>query len=365
MTSTSTKPLAALLLVLAAGVGITGFILLRQSEPLFQSTAAVRVVRDQTDLVELGGRAPAGLDTAFFVQNEAELVRSHMFLQQVIEHLDLNQEWGNRFNDGQKFKTHETAEKLRARLQVMPEPTDSLLRIQVASDNGPEAMKLADALAMAYCEYRVARRQRIAQDTIDALTVAYQENEAKVHRAAELVEQARQELDPAVRDQNPPPQPASATEGALPELRRALTRVTMLYMAQSNQLALSHSLPADALQKLEAQVERTRTALTNTSAAVQSEARKQEALRTFWLARQELEKAETMFAPYKDTVTAKRSELASLKNPPAYITETASPAKELPAHKAVAGKGCLIGAGVLLVAGAGLFFTSRFPGAKT
>lgn len=365
MTSTSAKPLAVLLLILAAGVGITGFILLRQSEPLFQSSAAVRVVRDETDLVELGDRAPAGLDTAFFLQNEAELVRSDLILQKVIERLDLNHEWGNRFNDGQKFKTSETAEMLKARCQVAPEPNDSLLRIRVASDTGPEAMKLAEALATAYCEYRVARRQRIAQDTIDALTVSYQENEAKVRRAAERVEQARQALDPAVRDQNPPPQPASATEGALPELRRALTRMTMIYMAQSNQLALSHSLPADERQKLEAQVERTRAALTDTNAAVQGEARKQETLRAYWLARLELEKAETMFAPYKDTVAAKRSELGSLKNPPAYIAETASPAKTLPAHKAMAGKGCLIGAGVLLVAGAGLFFTSRFPGAKT
>lgn len=365
MNSTSAKPLAVLLLILAAGVGITGFILLRQGAPLFQSTAAVRVVRDQTDLVELGDRAPAGLDTAFFLQNEAELVRSDLILQKVIERLDLSHEWGNRFNDGQKFKTSETAQLLKTRSQVAPEPNDSLLRIRVASDTGPEATKLAEALATAYCEYRVARRQRIAQDTIDALAVGYKENEAKVRRAAELVEQARQELDPTVRDQNPPPQPASATEGALPDLRRALARTTMLYMAQSNQLVLSHNLPADELQKLTAQVERTRTALTNSSAAVQGEARKQETLRGYWLARQELEKAEIMFAPYKDTVAAKRSELGALENPPAYIAETASPAKELPAHKATAGKGCLIGAGVLLVAGAGLFFTSRFPGAKT
>jgi uncharacterized protein involved in exopolysaccharide biosynthesis len=95
---------------------------------MFQSTAAVRVVRHQTDLEQLPANAPAGLDAAVFLQNEAAIIGSDTILQKTIERLALNQEWGKRFNDGQPLKTHETVARLKPRLQVSPEPGTALLR---------------------------------------------------------------------------------------------------------------------------------------------------------------------------------------------------------------------------------------------
>lgn len=364
MNPVAAKNLAGLLLVLAVGAGIAGFILLHRSGPLFQSTATVRVVRDQTDLEQLPADAPAGLDNSVFLQNEAEIIRSDRVLLKVIERLELNQEWGKRYYDGQRLKTSETSRMLKAWVHVIPEPGSALLRIQAKSDNDPEATKLADALATAYCEYRGERRKRIAQDTIDVLAATYQENEAKVRQAGELVEKARRELDPAVREQNPPPQPAAENDENLRGLRTRYTRATMTHLTQSNQLARSTTLPPEDLQKLTAQVARAHTELTNAEAALKLEVKKQEALRTYWKAQQELEAANLVFAPVKTAVEEKRRDLGSLDNPPALVEEAASAAIALPAHNAAAGRGCLVGAGVPLLAGAGLLFQSRQPVAK-
>lgn len=345
--SISAKPLAMVCLLLAVGASSAGLLLLRQGSPQFQASATVRVVRDETDLEQLGKLAPQGTDTAVFLQNEIELLGSDTILQKVIERLDLNREWGKRFRDGQTLRTGETSELIRANLQILPEPTALQLQIRVASEQEVEAIKLANAIATAYCEYRVERRQRIAQDKIKALTVPYQENEAKVRHAAELVEQARVALDPAFREQNPPPLP-QAEEESVRNFQRELTRATMVYMAQSNKLSLSRSLPVDEWQKLEAQVEQARSGFTNATTLLQAAARKQEALRAYWVARQALDKAETLFAPYRETVEMNRRNLGPRDVAPAIFTEPATSATPLAATKAAAGKVCLLIAGILL-----------------
>lgn len=360
MKSAATKPLVILFLILAIAAGIVGMMLLRQSAPQFQATATVHVVRDETDLEQLGKLAPQGTDTAIFLQNEIELIGSDKILQKVIERLDLNREWGNRFRDGQVLRAGETSEMLRANLQVLPDPASTQLHIRVASEQDAEAIKLANAIAAAYCEYRVERRQRIAQDKIKALTVPYQENEAKVRHAVELVEQARLTLDPPIRDQNPPPLP-QVEEETVRSLQRELTRATMVYMAQSNKLSLSRGLPPNELQKLETQVGQTWVVFTNAEAALQTAARKQEALRAYWTARQALDKAETLFAPYRETVEANRRSLGPLDVAPAVLSEPATVASPLASNKVAAGKVCLLVAGILLVAAVMVFMQPHKP----
>ena len=362
MNPVAAKYLAGLLLVLALGAGVTGALLSRRHAPQFEATTAVRVVRDQTDLEQLGNRAPTGLDTVVFLQNEAELILSDAVLQKVSARLELDRKWGQRYNAGGVLKAWETTALLKARLQVSPEPGTTQLRLQAASDEGPEAMQLADALAAAYCEYRVERRHRIAQSTIDALALPYRENEAKVNQASARAEQARRELEAAGAD--PAPAPTNQAPAAGHDLRGELTRATMNYLVQSNQLARSRSLPAAELEKLEAQVELTRVALTNAETAVRIEARKQEVARAYQNARQELEAAQRVFAPIQAVVEEKRRELAASENPPALIVAPAGPAIARPANH-VAAQACLVGAAGLLVAAGGLLVRSRKPAVKS
>lgn len=364
MNSASAKPLAVFLLILAAGSGIAGFVLRRHSAPLFQSSAAVRVVRDKTDLEQLGDRAPAGLDTAVFFQNEADLLRSDTVLRKVVERLELNREWGNRFNDGQVLKTGEAVEILKAWLVVSPEPTSALLRIRMTSDNSLEATQLADAVVAAYCDYRVERRHRIAQDAMNALKAAYEAGAEKARLASNLVEQARQALDPAVRDQNPPPQLTREDAETLRVLSEHFNRAKMVHMVQSNQLANSAGLPPSERQKLTANVVLIQADLSNAETALQAEAKRQEALRTYWSARQELDQVNLLFGPVKKPFEENQRDLGSLEVAPASVAEPASAAVALPATKARAAQGCLLGAGVLLVASAGLFVRSRKPVVK-
>ena len=361
----SAKPIAGLLLLLALGVGITGLILWRDSQPLFQSTAAVRVVRDQTDLEQLGAQSPAGMDQVVFLQTQIEILRSEAVLQKVIAQLELNSKWTNPADP--PLESGETMERLRNRTQISPAPGMAVLRIQVASPDRTEAPKLADALVAAYCEYRMERRRRIAQEGIDALAAPYQENAEKVRQASERVEQTYSNLPPALREGQRLAQPNRAEDETLRSLRSQLAQRTMTYIVQSNQLAQlnrSGNFPTNELAKLTAQAETTRNELATLETSLQNAVRQQESLRAYWEAGQDWEKATTIFAPIKKVVEEKRLLLESRENPPAVIEEPAGATIPLPTYKAGASQACLLGAGALLLASAGLFFSARKPAPK-
>lgn len=350
MKSIFAKPLAVFCLAVAVGAGGVGVLLWRQSTPLFQATATVQVVRDETDLQQLGPLAPQGTDTAVFLQNEIELIQSDSILQKVVAQLDLNQEWGQRFNAGQSNRTAESVVRLQANLSVLPEPGVTQLHLQATSENAAEAVKLANAIAAVYCEYRLERRQRLAQEQIQAFDRPYQETAAKVQTAAALVEKARLELDPSLRELDAALLPKAEADALLP-LQRELTRATMVYMAQSNQLALSRDLPANEWHALEVRVEKTRAGFTNAVATLEQAAQKQEGLRNYWQARASLEKAEALFAPYQKTVEANRRQLGPPEVAPATVTEPATTTTTLPARQAAASKACFFaGGGFLLIA---------------
>lgn len=360
MKSIIAKPLAALCLILAIGAGSAGFILSRQSGARYQAAATVQV---QTDLVELGTIAPKGTDIAVFLQNEIELLHSETFLQKVLTRLNPDQAAGKPSPTDQPLGSTEAIAQLQANLQVLPEPIDSRMQIRAASTEAAATVQLANTIATTYCEYVAERRRHIAEEKIQALAIPYKENEGKVQAATAILEQARQDLAPSWRDQNPPPQ-LQAREKLLSNLQRELSRATMVYMAQSNKLVLSRDLPTNSLQKLETQVEKLRGEFTNTVAAVAEAARQQEGLRKYWLAHQSLEKAEALFTPYQKSVEAIRRNLGPDAVAPAVVTEPATAAVPFTSKLATITKACLFGAGGFFLVAVMLFLQpqkSRAP----
>jgi capsular polysaccharide biosynthesis protein len=87
-------------------------------------------------------------------QLEFESIKSDAVLGKVIKDLDLNRVWGNTYAGGRRLKTSESLALLKARIEVRPVRTTSLIEIRVFSGDASEAARLANAIADTYREYR-------------------------------------------------------------------------------------------------------------------------------------------------------------------------------------------------------------------
>ena len=87
-------------------------------------------------------------------QAEFESIQSEAVLAKVIDGLDLNKAWGEKYAGGKPLKPSETLALLRARLDLRPVRSTSLIEIRAFSDSPSEAAALANAIALGYREYR-------------------------------------------------------------------------------------------------------------------------------------------------------------------------------------------------------------------
>src|SRR6266700_2110980 len=67
---------------------------------LFAITARIKVEHDQSDISGISDRGMMGGYDPYFIQTEFELIQSEVILGKVIKDLDLNAEWGKKYNAG-------------------------------------------------------------------------------------------------------------------------------------------------------------------------------------------------------------------------------------------------------------------------
>jgi capsular polysaccharide biosynthesis protein len=84
---------------------------------------------------------------------ECKVIQSDAVLGPAIDKLDLNAEWGRKYNAGQNLNTTNTALLLKARLEVSPEPNTRLIDIKVFSEDKNEAARIANAIADSYSSH--------------------------------------------------------------------------------------------------------------------------------------------------------------------------------------------------------------------
>jgi hypothetical protein len=177
------KTLAVLLLVLALGAGITGALLLRDNKPQFEAAAIVRPVWDETDLGAVGD-LPTGMETVVLLQSEAAVIRSDVVLQKLLQP-----------TVGETNSPHALV-ALSERVEVIPVPGATALRVALRADSAAEAIQKANELAQAYCDYRVERRQRIARAGIASVTELFKKQAAALREAQAALAAARAALGP-------------------------------------------------------------------------------------------------------------------------------------------------------------------------
>ena len=160
----------------------------------YSSFARIKVERDQSDIATLAGQQSLGSYDPYFIQTEFEVIQSEVVLGTVIEQLKLNEDWGKRYNGGQKFTVSETMALLKRQIDLRPVRNTSLIEIRVYSEKPEEASNLANEIARTYREYRFEQRRKFSQEGIKSLEDRYREYEDKVRSQQNKVDQLRVEL---------------------------------------------------------------------------------------------------------------------------------------------------------------------------
>jgi polysaccharide biosynthesis transport protein len=182
--------LAVFLLVVITATVVT-FILPES----YASTARIKIEGDQSDIAfnadpRLGGQTY----DPYFIQTEFETIRSERVLTNVVNSLDLKQEWAKQ-NGGQPLKMPEAIAFLKNRMALNPVRNTKFIEITLFSENRDEAAKLANAVAEAYKTFRLEERRQLSNSGITALEQRFKDQAKIIRDQQTVVDNLRQELN--------------------------------------------------------------------------------------------------------------------------------------------------------------------------
>jgi Mg-chelatase subunit ChlD len=159
----------------------------------FESSARVKVERDQSDIASLAEHEQTTGYDPYFVQTEYETIQSERILGKAATNLNLNEVWAKK-QAGKPLTTAETIERLKKSLDLRSVPNSSLLEIGARSDNADEAARIANAVAEAYQEDRREQRAKLTKDGIATLEERFAEQDTKIRDAQKKVDALRAQL---------------------------------------------------------------------------------------------------------------------------------------------------------------------------
>jgi len=162
----------------------------------YSSTARIVINPDSGDIQSMGGLPSSSYlpYDAYYIQTEFEIMQSEKVLGRVIETLDLNNAWGTKYNGNVPLKTEDTMQMLKAHMNLSPERNTKLIDITVYSDDKNEAARVANGIAQAYHDYRLALRSTNALNGIAVLVADFQAREADIQTIQSNVDLLRKEL---------------------------------------------------------------------------------------------------------------------------------------------------------------------------
>jgi succinoglycan biosynthesis transport protein ExoP len=160
----------------------------------YSSTARIKVERDQSDINFSEMRSWNAYDP-FFIQTEFETILSERVLGKVVADLNLDEEWGKKYNNGARFRTSDTLAMLKNQVNLQPVRNTSFLEIRVFRENPEEAKTLANAIAQAYKDYRLEQRKELSMGGILALESRVKEHQVRIHDAQTNVDYLREKLN--------------------------------------------------------------------------------------------------------------------------------------------------------------------------
>src|ERR1017187_4470740 len=114
----------------------------------YLSTARVKLTPNTAEAPQaLDSRGSSRAYDPYLIQTECEVMQSEEILGPVITALDLNREWGKRYNNGEPLKTAETVTLLKRRVDLRPVRNASLIAINAYGEQPDEVARIANEIA--------------------------------------------------------------------------------------------------------------------------------------------------------------------------------------------------------------------------
>ncbi|MBE0540810.1 MAG: polysaccharide biosynthesis tyrosine autokinase [Verrucomicrobia bacterium] len=216
----------------------------------YSSMARIKVERDGSDISGLTEMRSLNVFDPYFIQTEFEVIQSEVVLGKVVESLDLNKVWGQKYGGGTQLKTTETITLLKGRIDLKPVRSTSLIEITVYSEDKDEAALIANAIADEYKAHRLQKGMQMTQRGIKALEDRFNEQEARVKRIQDEVDAKREELQISEADAvGNAPAPMLETE-ALRKYEALRIDSQSRHMIREKQLTQLQSLPEEDLREV-------------------------------------------------------------------------------------------------------------------
>ena len=169
-------------------------------------------------------------------------------LGKVIETLNLNVEWGKKYNGGETLKTPETMEFLKRRMSLVPVRNTKLIEITVYSEDKNEAARLANAIAEAYRTYRLNQREQLTLNGIKVLEDQFKSEEEQIQAVQTNVDNLRKELGINDNDPNSVNPSPTLTQEQLRNYNAMRLEGETRYMKLEKQLTQLQALSPDKLR---------------------------------------------------------------------------------------------------------------------
>lgn len=158
---------------------------------LYSGTVRISVEKEATDVSNplAGMNQNMGYDP-FWIQTQFEKIQSASILYDVIRKHDLGKRWAE-LNDGQPLTIEQTFLVLKNKMKVRPYRNTSIIEISFRSRDPKEAAEIANAVAHAYRESRLAQRRDYKMGGIKTLQAQLDKKEEEVRQAKKVVDDLR------------------------------------------------------------------------------------------------------------------------------------------------------------------------------
>jgi len=186
-----------IILIVFVMVIITGVIVTNMMSKRYKATCSIQVFQDSQNMQVFNMASGSGNSyNPYFLLTELEILQSESVLGRVLENLNLVDAFAAEFEiDSQALPKDKALDILKNRVSIQRQRNTSNINIIAVSPQPLQAAQIANEIAKVYAQQRIEQSVNQVRTGLATLEVLMEEENQKVIKAEDRLEEIRQELD--------------------------------------------------------------------------------------------------------------------------------------------------------------------------